>query len=416
MSRAKAEPVEADLGDYTDYLLLSSSEFTNGWKHNVMRLAPSSASDVVDPRRWTSAKLNRRDQRRIRREEEEMSKKAAEEAELAENARNAKDGSGVAVSTTGLNDIKPGMPGYMAIKKEKEERDDRLVAPGPSGSKSEGKVAVFRPKRGFGAPKKTRRVFITDESSKQRRIHFEEQHPWMLETDGDQKPPQSTRWVGKMDAAASAQANGGEGSSYALLVLDTTPGSEAAFKVVPANRWYRFTSRPRYQTMGVEEAEEEYKKMQKSGDMDIWFAQRRAMPSTSTASASQAKVSRGPDSFLGNGSAQSGGYKSRLAQARGREDSQMSSVSGRFKSVVGRDRPANDEDLWGDEEAAGPSQKRAGKTKVKPRRREGVSFLLSASVSADHEAHRLKMNTKNSTSKTTSKMMRRALARLAMKL
>ena len=371
MSQVKPEPVEADLGDYTDYLLLSSTDFTQGWKHNVMRLAPSSASDVVDSHKWSSAKLNRRDQRRIRREEEEMARKAAEEVEQAK----AGDGMEAAVGATSRNeDIKPGMPGYMTVKKMKEERDESLVAPGLSGSTNEVKTAP-RPKRGFGAPKKTRRVFITEESSKQRRIHFEEQHPWMLETVDDKKPSQATRWLGKMDAAASAQANGGEGSSYALLVLDTTPGSEAAFKVVPANRWYRFTSRPRYQTMGGEAAEEEYKRMQKSGDMDLWFSQRRITPSTSGAASQNSRIVRGPDSFLGNGSAQSGGYKSRFIQASGRENDQVSRISGRLRTVVGDNKPANDEDMWAEEQAAGPSHRRAGKTKVKPRRRAGVSII-----------------------------------------
>lgn len=389
MSQAKEEP---DLGDYTDYLLLSSSALTQGWKHNIMRLAPASTSDEAHPAKWAGAKLNRRDMRRIRREEEEMVRKAAEAAQAEEQAAAGTTEPGSAndiVKKEGgyEQQLRPGMPGYSSVKVEvKEERDDSLVAPGSAGTSitvgadGKAKTTINRPRRGFGAPKKTRRVFITEESAKERRIHFEEQHPWMLETSVDDKKSkgQNTRWLGKMDAAASAVANGGEGSSYVLLVLDNSPSSEAAFKVAPANRWYRFTSRPRYATMNGEEAEQEYQKMQKTGDMDLWFAQRRAnLPSGSAASQQQmpGRTTRGPDSAMGsNGTAQSSGYKSRLALARGTDDSQGSFGSRRLKTVVNDDLRSDDLDAE-DYEPSGPAGKRAGKAKVKPRKRAGVSKI-----------------------------------------
>lgn len=406
----KVEPSEPDLGDYTDYLLLSSTGFTQGWKHNIMRLAPASASDAVEPSKWSSARLNRRDMRRIRREEEELARKAAAQAEqerlakehaeaIANGTANPDDpinaaGPGLPKYNTAL---RPGMPGFRSEQQiVKEERDESLVAPGPGNA--QGKpvtVSSRRPRGGFGAPKKTRRVYITEESSKERRIRFEEQHPWMLETTTDDKQDlgPATRWIGKMDAAASAVANGGEGSSYVLFVLDNTPSSEAAFKVVPANRWYRFSSRPRHSILDGEQAEEEYKKMQKSGDMDIWFAQRRtagpsassaAMPSSSSATSvgQQAgrAMRRGADSYMGNGgsfgqsssSSSSGAasYRARLAQARGADDSQSSARLGRFRTVVNDDEAREDLD---DDEPAGPAGQRAGKMKIKPRRRAGVS-------------------------------------------
>lgn len=369
---AKPEEQEADLGEYTDYLLLSSRDLSQGWKQNIMRLAPSSASEAVDYHHWTSVKLNRRDQRRIRIEEERMARKAAFEAAEAEAKAKAEAEALARGEQPGQlpgpsDDIKPGMPGYNV--KEKEERDESLVAPGPSGTTSS---TANRPKRGFGAPKKTRRVFTTEESQKNRRIRFEEQHPWVLETVDNKKPANETRWIGKMDASASAVANGGEGSAYALLVLDTNAGgNEAAFKVVPANRWYRFTSRPRYHTMNPEEAEEVYKQMQKSGDMDSFFAQRRINPSTSAAGAQAGRSHRGPDSFLSNGTAQSGGYRSRFAQAR-RMNEDQASYTGKFRTVVG-ESSVNDEDGWNEAQDAGPAGMRAGQTKVQPRRRGGVS-------------------------------------------
>lgn len=364
---AKHEP---DMGDYTDYLLLSSSDFSRGWKHNIMRLAPASSSDVTDPNRWTASKLNRRDMRRVRREEEMMAQKAAEAEAAAAAGGDASQQQQADASTVA---VAPGagMPGF-AVKKEKEERDESLIAPGPAGTSS--RVSTLpRPKRGFGAPKKTKRVYITEESSKNRRIAFEEGHPWVLETVDDAKPAQKTRWIGKMDAGASAAANGGEGSSYALFVLDDKPGSEAAFKVIPANRWYKFTSRPKYHILNGEEVEEEYKRMQKAGDMDSWFSHRRALPSSSNAAAanpaSASRLARGTDFFQSTGHGATGGYSARFAQARAKEDEQV--PRSRMRTVIG-DRAANDADLFGDEEPAGPSQRRAGKTAVRPRRRQGV--------------------------------------------
>ena len=377
---AKNEP---NLGDYTDYLLLSSSDFSKGWKHNIMRLAPASASDVTDPNRWTASKLNRRDMRRVRREEEEMAQKAQETAEnggAAPEGAAASGATGAEGGAAGGGSVpRAGMPGFM-VKKEKEERDESLVAPGPAGTSSAAAAAALpRPRRGFGAPKKTKRVYITEESTKNRRIAFEEQHPWVLETVDDGKLASKTRWIGKMDAGASAAANGGEGSSYALFVLDDKAGSEAAFKVIPANRWYKFTSRPKYHVLNGEEVEEEYKRMQKAGDMDSWFSHRRALPGSANAasanSASAGRLARGTDSFQGTGHALSGGYSARFAQARAREDDQV--PRSKLKTVIG-DRAANDADLFGDEEAAGPSQRRAGKSAVRPRRRQGVRRLFPA--------------------------------------
>ena len=381
-SMSKKEEDDQD-GEYTDYLLLSSSDFSRGWKHNIMRLAPASASDVTDPHSWTSAKLNRRDMRRIRYEEQQLARKAAEEAAAAEAGGGSSAGAGEAVAggAGGVGgELKPGMPGF-AVKQEvvKEERDESLVAPGPAGAAAaaggSAPKAIARPKRGFGAPKKTRRVFMTDESQARRRVQFEEKHPWVLETTDDKKPPEATRWIGKMDAGASAQANGGEGSSYALFVLDTQAGSEAAFKVVPANRWYKFTSRPKYHVMTMEEAEEEYKSLSKAGDMDTWFSQRRALPSSSAAGQSSThsgagRGARGPDSFMATGVANAASsYAARLAAARGREEDQV--PRSRLK-LVHADGAANDAASYGDDEPAGPSQRRAGKTAVKPRRRQEV--------------------------------------------
>jgi hypothetical protein len=337
---AKQEPQEADSGDYTDYLILSSSDFTQGWRHNIMRLAPASSSDTTDVRHWTEAKLNRRDMQRVRREEAEIARNAAESARVEEEAAAARE-RGEPVNAAGSMEIelKPGMPGYMAaqVKKEEEQRDDSKVA--PSANAVAGSKAPPRPKRGFGAPKKTRRVFVTEGSAKERRLRFEERHPWVLETEDDKKPPNETRWIGKMDSSTSASA--GDGSSYICLILDPhSAGSEAAFKVVPANRWYKFASRPKYHTLTADEADAEFEKMQKASDLDMWFSSRRMNTGAGAGSSStlvDGRSNRGTDSYMAAGTSQtSGGYRERLAQARGTRAEDL--PSSRMKTVIGNRR------------------------------------------------------------------------------
>lgn len=332
-----------------------------------MRLAPAASSDTTDVRHWTEAKLNRRDMQRVRREEWEIARQAADNARAEEEAAAARERGEVPNGAEGQVELKPGMPGYMAaqIKKEEEQRDDSKVAPAVGAA-----AGAKRPRRGFGAPKKTRRIFVTEGSSKERRLRFEERHPWVLETEDDKKPPNETRWIGKMDSSTSAAA--GEGSSYICLILDPhSQGSEAAFKVVPANRWYKFASRPKYHMLTADEAEEEFEKMQKASDLDMWFSSRRM--NTGASSASTSNLSRGisgPDSSSSSTSAQqTGGYRERLAQARGQEASQL--PQSRLRTVYGSRRADDDVDA----EAAGPSGRRAGKATVRPRRREDVSSL-----------------------------------------
>lgn len=371
MSAKIEDPNDEDLGEYTDYLLLSSAKLTRGWRHNVMRLAPSQTSDISDPKQWDEAKLNRRDMFRLRREEEEAVQAAAEAAQAAKDGLTNSD----AVMTSTLKpeqlELKPGMPGYTAaaaaaVKKEAEERDDSLVAPGPLAA---GQAAAPRMKRGFGAPKKTRRVFITEQSSKNRRMRFEEQHPWVLETVDKQKPPSEVRWIGQMDSSASTDSATGDGSNYVLLVLDNSPGHEAAFKVVPANRWYRFTSRPKYAALTADEAEAEYKRIQKSKDIDSWFANRRTAPAVSSAPVLNGGLNLPGSSTVNGRPKTTSSTPSRYAKL-GQSQQSGSRPTG-LRTVIADDG-IDGMGQFDDEEAAGPSQRRAGKAAVKPRRRQAV--------------------------------------------
>ncbi|KAK7206304.1 hypothetical protein BZA70DRAFT_276258 [Myxozyma melibiosi] len=97
----------------------------------------------------------------------------------------------------------------------------------PDGNGRRNRKALFQ--------KKTRQVYTNHEE--ERRLRYEEFYPWLIE-DFDGK----NTWVGNYEAAQS--------DCYVLFVFD-----EDGFKMVPAEKWYKFTPRNKYATLSVEEAE-----------------------------------------------------------------------------------------------------------------------------------------------------------------
>lgn len=281
MNRVKQEgptpspsPSPAPQGGYTDFLLRSSAPSSKtGWRHNLMKFA-ALGDRIVDPNGEPfvqPVKLNRKDPRTVRRlteEERESFNKAAIAAAAGVDAMDVdealvKDENGV---------VKP-------VKKIREEIDLSLVGTGKSGL-----APAVRTKSNM-FKKKTKRVFVSSEEA--RRLKREEWMPWVLEdVHGNE------RWIGKLEGGAgeaSAKASGldgaataaskraaadkngtgmkgwrpdaptggesgGGGSSYVAFVFGEN-GDD--FKVVPVNRWYKFSRGPRYATLGTEEAEDE---------------------------------------------------------------------------------------------------------------------------------------------------------------
>ncbi|KAJ8098792.1 hypothetical protein POJ06DRAFT_142305 [Lipomyces tetrasporus] len=126
------------------------------------------------------------------------------------------------------------------VKKE-EENVDKMedvkseldkVAPEPEAS-----VAPDGQRRSkkHGFQKKTRQVYAGDVN--QKKLRYEEYYPWLVE-DFDGK----NTWVGNYEAAQS--------DCYVLFVFD-----EDGFKMVPAEKWYKFTPRNKYATLSLDEAE-----------------------------------------------------------------------------------------------------------------------------------------------------------------
>ena len=101
-------------------------------------------------------------------------------------------------------------------------------------------------KKGFA--KKTHEVYQQDEAVRQ--LKQEERYPWILE-DFDSK----NTYQGTLE--------GGQASTYVYFKL----GADG-FDIIPVNKFYRFASRARYQTLTLDEAEE---KMNKRKALPRWF-------------------------------------------------------------------------------------------------------------------------------------------------
>ncbi|ORZ11673.1 hypothetical protein BCR41DRAFT_356735 [Lobosporangium transversale] len=77
--------------------------------------------------------------------------------------------------------------------------------------------------------------------------------PWVIE-DYDSK----NNWTGQLE--------GGQHANYVLFVF-----SDDGFKVVPADKWYKFSPKIPYTTLTAEEAEEQYQKSQKQNNNIRWL-------------------------------------------------------------------------------------------------------------------------------------------------
>ncbi len=89
--------------------------------------------------------------------------------------------------------------------------------------------------------KKTEQVFRADdtpEARKRSQLRYEEALPWHLE-DFDNK----NTWVGNYEAALS--------ECHVMLMV-----VESGFRMVPLEKWYKFTSKNHFKTLTIEEAEE----------------------------------------------------------------------------------------------------------------------------------------------------------------
>ncbi|KAK9380918.1 uncharacterized protein V2V93DRAFT_369927 [Kockiozyma suomiensis] len=201
--------ITGDASANTDYRLRAFSESEqSGKRFHVMKFY---SRQQVDPAKFQQpVTMHRKDPRQLRYQLQQNPLAAEAAGVKSENGDKMED-----------------------IKMSSEEAERGTVAPdtdlsiAPDGNGRRNRKNLFQ--------KKTRQVYTNHEE--ERRLRYEEYYPWLVE-DFDGK----NTWVGNYEAAQS--------DCYVLFVFD-----EDGFKMVPAEKWYKFTPRNKYATLSLDEAE-----------------------------------------------------------------------------------------------------------------------------------------------------------------
>ncbi|KAF9953973.1 hypothetical protein BGZ72_005011 [Mortierella alpina] len=226
-------------GTYTDYKLVSASDNV---LHHVMRfhggknVNPAAlAAPVKLQRKRTETPYNRYYNRYNQYNNQGQNNTGATTGNNTEagasSSAGSKDASGSKDATgTSTAGAQPATGADMA-----------LIAPFGGGVRN--KQMLFK--------KRTKQVYLANEEERKKKEI--ESAPWVLEDcDG-----QNT-WTGQLE--------GGQQANYYVFVF-----SDDGFKVVKADKWYKFNPKIPYATLTAEEAEEQYEKAQKQPSSSRWL-------------------------------------------------------------------------------------------------------------------------------------------------
>ncbi|KAG0333704.1 hypothetical protein BG000_008946 [Podila horticola] len=210
-------------GTFTDYKLVSTSHDV---LHHVMRFH---GNKDVNPAGFSApVKLHRK------RNENQYYRNY-------QNYYNNKYNKGAQGSTgaSAGDDKKGAVPG--ASGAPATGADTSLIAPYGGGVRN--KQMLFK--------KKTRQIYIANEDERKKKEI--ESAPWVIEDYDSQN-----NFTGQLE--------GGQHANYVLFVF-----SDDGFKVVPADKWYKFSPKLQYTTLTAEEAEEQYQKSAKASNSNRWL-------------------------------------------------------------------------------------------------------------------------------------------------
>ncbi|PLW35122.1 hypothetical protein PCASD_12982 [Puccinia coronata f. sp. avenae] len=260
---------------FTDYKLFVGHDSLR--KSNILKFAPSSNRKIDLETFVPPIKLNRKDPWAIRKKAEEEKKRLLETTYEKEVKDEANDADMKVDPDTKAATASPNKP----------IRDESVIAPAPAS----------QPKKTLPFKKKTKQVYIAADQSA-RMLKKEEYQSWLLE-DGSTS---GERWVGRYESAGAASgayttgsastSSNNDASNYVLFRMAPDGG---AFHVIPCHRFYRFTQRPNYDTLGADEAEAAYEKMQKpttKEDVGRWFMRRRGTNLSSQSSSQNVNSSQ----------------------------------------------------------------------------------------------------------------------------
>ncbi|KAI4139818.1 MAG: hypothetical protein L6R39_006090 [Caloplaca ligustica] len=226
------EPVSgfssAPLGPVTDIpLVTTKASLMEGLRHHVARFTSKRPVDPRNADEFTRpVRLHRRDPRIPVPGKDDLNGEGAENnGPIDDKEKEVQD----------------------ALKAEKKrQRELNLAQIAPTAN------ASGQRKNPYG--KKTQQIYRNDQTPEQKarsRLRYEEAMPWHLE-DFDNK----STWVGTYEAALS--------DTNVILVR----GTDGKFRMVPVEKWYKFTSKQQFKILSIDEAE---KAMDKKVTQPRWF-------------------------------------------------------------------------------------------------------------------------------------------------
>lgn len=213
---------EVPTGPYTDYPLITTKRsLMEGLRHHVARFSSKKLVNPSDEKVFTRpVRLHRRDPR---------APPAGAGGMKDENVE-----MGGVDTKDGLMDEKERERQEILRAEREVQREADLAQIAPSANTGgQKKVNAFK--------KKTQQVYRNDQTEEQKaasNLRYEEALPWHLE-DFENK----NTWVGGYEAALS--------DTSVMMVL----GQDMAFRMIPVEKWYKFTSKSQFKTLTIEEAE-----------------------------------------------------------------------------------------------------------------------------------------------------------------
>ncbi|KAL3420112.1 transcription initiation factor IIF subunit alpha [Phlyctema vagabunda] len=226
LPKSNGDWTHAPQGDYQDFPLITTKRaLKEGLRCHIARFAAKREIDPTDQEDFTRPlALHRRDPRQPPR---------------AEAAKEDDPTAGVELDSKEREKLE-------ILKAEKDARRAADLAQiAPSGNNA---AALAAKKTQAFRNEKTSQVHRVDRTAKQKKesdLRYEEALPWHLE-DADSK----NTWVGNYEAALS--------DTNVVLIMD---GNN--FRMVPIEKWYKFTPKNQFKTLTIEEAEAQMSKKTK---------------------------------------------------------------------------------------------------------------------------------------------------------
>ncbi|KAG0326812.1 hypothetical protein BG004_002898, partial [Podila humilis] len=208
--------------------------------------------------------------------------------------------------------------------------DTSLIAPYGGGVRN--KQMLFK--------KKTRQIYIANEDERKKKEI--ESAPWVFEDYDTQN-------------TFTGQLEGGQHANYVLFVF-----SDDGFKVVPADKWYKFSPKLQYATLTAEEAEEQYQKSAKANNSNRWLM-RSKLKSKTEDGEELGEEEAGPEQFMAVDHDDEAGYDEDEAKERKRRRGKHGDVDEMdFDEVWQDDEEAPSEMPGFDEDDKDDPRKKAG--------------------------------------------------------